>query len=59
MNRIDIQLLQTVLDDLNAALPTLHKALVDDWPEITAICRLVHAQSLLGGLIAIETKEAA
>lgn len=58
MSRIDIQLLQVVLDDLDAAFPPLTLSVeVTDLPSRMAICRIHHARSLLAGLIEIEKKE--
>ena len=61
MSRIDLQLLQIVLDDLDAALPVVAYNLNDEPPtfgaSIIATMRLTHARSLLAGLIEIEKKE--
>lgn len=54
MSPINIALLRIVLADIEASLPAIEAA--TDLPTIIPRCRLVHARSLLAGLIDIETK---
>lgn len=61
MTRIDQQLLQIVLDDLDAAMPIVthnfNQAPPSMGDELIATMRLTHARSLLAGLLSIVKKE--